>query len=190
MNKEDFARQWEYAERHEQELNQLVFVNCFMDKVRKATPHEDMVECTDFEFSGGRVKVAHRVRRAENVRGRRDLTIRWSTPSGAQTERHKLPRSKAALYAYAWERDGSIIAYVFVDIRRFVASPVFQQPETIQTARSDGNTFACWSIPTLQDSGCLLGGMARVGTAIPLRWCSSQEYLRFQDQKKRLERLH
>lgn len=183
MNKQDFDKQWAYAELHEQELSELVFRKCFMENVRKATKHEDRVECTDFVFSGSKVRAAYRVRRAENVRGRRDLTIRWSTPSGTPTERDKLPTSKAALYAYAWERDDKIIAYVFIDIRSFVASPLFKHPETIQTAKSDGNRFGCWSIPTLQDSGCLIGGMARVGTAIPLRWCSSQEYLRFQSEK-------
>jgi hypothetical protein len=187
MVRGSFAERWAYAERHEIELNQLVFTNCFMRNVRKGTKREDMLECTDFVFSGGQVSVAHRVRNAENVRGRRDLTIRWETPSGAPTERHKLPSSNAKIYAYAWEHQGAIVAYVFIDIRKFVESPIFEQPEAIHTARSDGNKFACWSIPSLQDGGCLLGGMARVGTAIPLRWCSSQEYLRIQSQKRIVE---
>ena len=184
MVSKDFERQWAYAEKHEQELNRLLCDKLFLPSIRKATMYEDMNECTDFVFNQKNLRIAHRVRRVENTKQRRDLTIRWKTKTGALTERDKLKTSEASIYVYAWENEGEIIEYVFIDIQKFVNHPIFEKPEGVRTVNSDRNQFAFWSIYTLQDSGCLLGGMSNIGSAIPCRWRSSQEYFRFCEWKK------
>jgi hypothetical protein len=185
MVSKDFEKQWAYAEQHEQELNRLLCDNLFLPSIRKANKHEDMKECTDFVFNQKNLRIAQRVRRIDNVKQRRDLTIRWETRTGALTERDKLKKSEASIYVYAWEKDGVIVEYVFIDIQKFVNHPIFENPEGIKTVWADGNKFAFWSIYTLQDAGCLLGGMSNIDSAIPCRWCSSQEFFRTREEKKK-----
>lgn len=179
----DFGKNWCYSMEYEQELNRITFEEIFSKMFRKSTKKEDMKECTDSVYEGHGVRIAHRVRRVSNTGSKRDFTIRWSCTSGVKTEIDKLPESDLKLYAYAWESEGRIIEYILIDVPKFVSSGLIEKPCQIRRAYSDGNEFACYSIHRIQDAGCLIGGMSEVGSPVQFRWCSSQEYFNFKENK-------
>lgn len=121
--------------------------------VRLATEKEDLEEATDMiiEIKGGAVGV--RIRRPEYYKYG-DITIRYSRPSRARTEWHKLKDDSLHWYFYGWS-DGheNLQDWCLLDMHKF---PFLEENKLKIEVNNDGTTFACFSLAMLKACGCLI----------------------------------
>lgn len=113
-----FDRDFLWADKIEPQLKDII-LSCCSGRVRfeRATPNEDMRECTDAWAVVEPQRIAIRVRRPRVDRYMRDLTLRSFRSSGALTELQKLRRGDGDLYLYAWANaDDTLGDWVVADL--------------------------------------------------------------------------
>ena len=116
---------------------------------RPGTDQEDQKEATDYVVHVASGTIACRIRR--NCRYR-DLTIRSSRPSGAQTELAKIREGWGRWYLYMWVRDGKVEEWIFVDLDKLRQGGLLDGKE--RRRNPDGVTFLPIHVSKLK--GCLV----------------------------------
>lgn len=88
----------------------------------------DQQEGTDFAiFRADPIRVAVRLRRHKYfLRYPNDITVRWSRPSGADTEIHKISKGlvDAMLYGFVSPNEDKIISYCIIGLSIFPKDPI------------------------------------------------------------------
>ena len=84
----------------------------------------------------------------------RDLTIRSSYYGSDNTEINKL--KDAHYYLYCWCTGNKVKEYIFVDIRKLMASGLLNEEHDTHYNNDDANSFISISIPELKKAGYLI----------------------------------
>ena len=85
-------------------------------EVKAASQEADEHFATDYVVTVESGDIACRIRKWHYWEHFGDLTFRYSRPSGAQTEVEKIQNGFARWYLYAWANDGSLGAWVFINL--------------------------------------------------------------------------
>ncbi len=126
-----------------------------------------MQQATDYVVEAPRkVRVGMRIRRVENTRAMRHLTLRLSRPSGAKTEVQKIKEGYGDVYVYGWILDGRLEEYIIISMAKLRKSGLLDKPDGIQQNRDGSASFAFWRQETLQDAGVILEGCRYPGAAV------------------------
>jgi len=156
----NFKRDWNWQEGYLPEVRRILLQNAaFLFTVQIASFQQDVKEATDMVLSvQGQKRIGVRLRRAEY--GYRDLTIRASRVSGAQTELSKIQAGLGDAYLYGWTIGLHISEWMLIDLNRLRASGLL----TFAPLRhnKDGQTsFIAISYPMLRQYGCVLNANVR-----------------------------
>jgi len=117
-----------------------------------ANEQDDMENGFDMVFKIDSVQCAVRLRR-DNVNFR-DLTVRYSVPSGAKTEYAKLKEGKGDLYFYGWTNDTHISEFILVNIHKLRETSLLDNYKPI--ANTDGTKFIAIPLVDLKNADCIL----------------------------------
>ena len=155
------AAGWEkskkWADKYVPEIKQVVRqVAGEIIEVRIADQDKDQHEATDYivEISSG--DIACRVRDQYFWRFG-DFTLRYSRPSGNQTELEKIKKGYARWYLYAWDKrfTGKFTAWVFVDLDKLRNSGLLDRPRRIIPNGDGSSSFVYISLVELWQHGCI-----------------------------------
>lgn len=119
-----------------------------------ANDEMDTKQATDYiiQVTGG--TVAARVRKSTCKF--RDLTIRYSRPSGVKTEIHKILEGWGDWYLYAWvSARGLFEDHALVDLNKLRESGLLEKDRP-KIANPDGTRFIAISLSEMHKAGCLL----------------------------------
>jgi len=143
-------------------------------QTRISTFKEDTEEATDFVTAGGHHKWASRMRRTSSCGKKRDVTIRYSLPSGHKTEIHKL--HNVDLYLFAWiDDDGRLDTYCVISVPHLIESKILDTAQIV--SNKDGTKFLAVDALDLQlVPDCLLAGKNNVEQPVRFRWTTSREW--------------
>lgn len=153
MNQET-VKDWKWSDRFIPEIRRVLTENAHkVIQIDVAGPTADMKEATDFQITTKLGSVAARVRR--NCYSWRDWTIRYSRPSGVETEYHKIMQGHADFYLYAWAdtTDSKFADWILVDMALVRMNNALCRGQ-IKNNR-DGTRFL--AIQARQIADCLLG---------------------------------
>lgn len=155
-------RQWEidkaWANGHDDQIADIWnAVAGLANPLRKGTYEEDTEGLGDYIYYSEHGNcLAARVRRWRYfLRYGRQLTIRLSRPTGAKTEYAKIKSGMGDWYLYAYEKQGRLEAWLFIDLHIFRDSGCIDNPDGKKT-NQDGTTFYYWSLPRLKRHGCIV----------------------------------
>jgi hypothetical protein len=113
----------------------------------------DTRRSTDVRIKTRGGDVCLRVRR--NI-GYRDLTIRWSVPSGYPTEIDKLRKGDGDWFFYFWTDDNDVISdWWIIDIEKMRHAGMLERRWPIKP-NDDGSSFIIVDYDSLQDARCIL----------------------------------
>ena len=155
---ENFVFNSAFSNRHMDEQMRIVreYIGDIISKpeVIVCTDNElDRARCADVRIKTGGGDVSLRVRR--NI-GYRDLTIRYSVPSGHATEIDKLRKGHGDWFFYFWTNDKDEIAdWWIIDITQMRRQGMLESNWPLRT-NNDGSRFIVIDYDALQEAGCIL----------------------------------
>ncbi len=122
-------------------------------RFKVAPPKDDMERCMDLILTAQDLSIAVRLRRDSYTM--RDFTIRYSVPSDAKTEIHKLRQGFGQVYFYGWVKGNAIPEYIIVDMANMRQSGLLTTPRRI-FHNTDKTSFVAYSIAELRQHNCLV----------------------------------
>ena len=117
-------------------------------QLETASFQEDTELATDKKLS---IKKSISVRVREPNCKSRDLTIRWATKYGNETEYDKIKKGLGQIYYYGWKSDdNNICEYVIVDIDKLRKNDRFKHPGS-KIENNDGTKFVALKIEDIRE---------------------------------------
>ena len=113
----------------------------------------DLKEGTDFlVFRLEPIRVACRLRRFEYLKYNRDFTVRWSRPSGVDTEYQKIIKGLVdyILYGFIDQKEEKIISYFIGDLKVFRDSGI--KPFEIKPNNPNDSELAIFRLKDLPET--------------------------------------
>jgi hypothetical protein len=149
---------FQWQQQFEQPIIEIVRRNiASLVTIAIASPQEDMREAADMVIRVKAGTVGVRVRRNAYVNRYRDWTIRYSRPSKALTEWHKLRNGFTDWYFYGWQaQDGNLGDWMLIDMKTVRATGLFDRAWPIHPNGDGSSTFIAIPADVLVDSGCLI----------------------------------
>lgn len=163
MNKqpqEPFVRDFNWQEGYLPEVRRILMQNAaFLFTVQIASFQQDVKEATDMVLSvQGQKRIGVRLRRADT--GYRDLTIRASRVSGAQTELSKIQAGLGDAYLYGWTIGLHISEWMLIDLNRLRVSGLLGYAPLRQN-KDRQTSFIAIPYSMLRQYGCVLNANVR-----------------------------
>lgn len=150
-------RDWDWSDGYLPEVRRILSINAInILKFEVASHFKDVTQATDMLIkTQGSISIAIRLRR--QTVAYRDLTIRYSRPTQAPTEIHKIQEGYGDYYLYGWTEGMEIPEWMFIDLDALRRSGLLDRQKPIHNY-DNSSTFIAIAYQALDYHDCILSG--------------------------------